>query len=396
MIELGGVHPDIRIINNSLLGIDWYINQLRYKVNNADPVPITWTPEQIEGHNREYLYYQPAPNLQDRYYPISEVMNLIAQPKLDPNTGRDVGPESFPVRKFILPVDLDVVRKNGTVNAGDSVLSEIRFEAGKNAMQRNDLMILNIIAANNWKRPIYFTSPFGELGFGDYLRKDGLSYRLVPVANKFPQQNWIVNAAMREMGLGGTQIRDNNMDSIFNTLYTKYQFGNADKPGVYFDEENRRQLLTLRSLFAEAAGNLADAGKKEEGSRLLDKIEKGINPINMPYAMTSRYNSHNQTAMIYLEACYKTGRKDLAEKVKQAIRNDLNDQKKYYEYLKDSRPELFGAFERTEYPINEILLQVLNEVEKKYAAPAVAAPVNEGNKSILNGRDSLNKDSTTR
>ncbi len=59
--EVEGVRPDIRIINNSLLGIDWYINQLRYKVNDADSVDVIWRPEQIEGHNREIMYYQPDP-----------------------------------------------------------------------------------------------------------------------------------------------------------------------------------------------------------------------------------------------------------------------------------------------------------------------------------------------
>ena len=368
--EVEGVRPDIRIVNNSLLGIDWYINQLRYKVNNADPVSLTWTPEQIEGHNREYLFYQPDPKVENQFFPVGELMNYLARPNPDPTTGRDVGPDSYPTRKLILPVDVNLVRQNGTVTAGDSVLSEIRFEVPKNALQRNDLMILNIIAANNWRRPIYFTSAFGELGFGDYLRKDGLSYRLVPIANKFPQRNWLVNEALRQSGLGSTQIRDNNMDSMYHNLLTEYEFGNADEPGVYFDEENRRHLLNIRSLFGEAAGNLADAGKKAEAGRLLDKIEKGINTQNMPYAMTSRYNSHNQTGLLYLEACYKAGRKDLSDKVKLALRNDMTDQKKYYEYLKAEKPEMFGGFERSEYPINEILLQVLNELEKKYEPQA--------------------------
>ncbi|HET9430364.1 MAG TPA: DMT family transporter, partial [Chitinophagaceae bacterium] len=374
--EVEGVRPDIRIINNSLLGIDWYINQLRYKVNQADSVDVIWSPEQIEGHNREYLFYQPDSRVnQDQYYSLYDAMkNVIGKPAINAATGRDVGPDTYPVKKFSLPVDVKLVRSNGTVNSNDSVVSEVRFEVGANSLQRNDMMILNIIAANNWKRPIYFTAPYGELGFGDYLRKDGLAYRLVPVANKFPQQNWEVNSALRSMGLGSTQIRDNNMDTLYSNLMTHYEFGGADKNGVYFDEENRRHLLSIRSLFAEAAGNLADAGKTQEAGRLLDKIEKGMDTRNIPYAMPSRFNSHNQTALVYLEACYKAGKKDLAEKVRQAIRNDLNDQKKYYEYIRNDRPELFGGFERSEYPINEILLQVLDILEKKYAPKAATQP----------------------
>ncbi len=381
--EVEGVRPDIRIINNSLLGIDWYINQLRYKINDAPGVPITWTEEQVEGHNREYLMYQPDSRVPDKFYTLDEFMALLGQPNLDPDTKRDVGPETFPVRKFILPVDVNKVRSNGTVTPGDSVLSEIRFEIGRNSLQRNDLIILNIIAANKWDRPIYFTSPYGELGFGDQLRKDGLAYRLVPAKLSYPQSNWEANNAMRQLGLGGTQIRDNNLDTIYRNLMTKYEFGGADKKGVYFDEENRRHLNNIRSLFAEVAGNLADAGRKDEAVKILDKVEAGINPANLPYGMTSRFNSHNQTTVIYLEACYKAGRKDLAEKVKASLLKDLNDQKQYYDYLDKERPEIYKGFERTEQPINSRLLQVVEMIVNKYdPKPATQGSATEGQKQI--------------
>ncbi|HSU27786.1 MAG TPA: DUF2723 domain-containing protein, partial [Chitinophagaceae bacterium] len=182
--EVEGVRPDIRIINNSLLGIDWYINQLRYKINDADSVDVIWSPEQIEGGNREVMYFDPGTVPQDRYYPLYDAMkNVLGKYTPDPETKRDKGPETYPIKKFSVPVDTMLVKKNGTVNPDDIVVPEIRFEIPKSYMQRNDLAILNIIASNNWKRPIYFTSPFSELGFGEYLRKDGLSYRLIPVAN---------------------------------------------------------------------------------------------------------------------------------------------------------------------------------------------------------------------
>ena len=258
--EVEGVRPDIRIINNSLLGIDWYINQLRYKINDADSVDVIWSPEQVEGNNREYMAYRPVQGVsEDVYYPLYDVMkNVLGKPTINPETKRDVGPQSFPVKKFTVPVDTNMVRKNGLVNADDIVLPEMKFEMTKNSIQRNDLMILNIIASNNWKRPIYFTSPYGDLGFSQFLRKDGMCYKLVPIANKFPQGNWVVDQTMREARLGGTPIRDNNKEVIFNNLYEKYRFGNADKKVMYYDEENRRHLLGIRSIFGEAAGNLAD------------------------------------------------------------------------------------------------------------------------------------------
>ncbi len=377
--EVEGVRPDIRIINNSLLGIDWYINQLRYKVNEAAPIDVIWTPEQIEGHNREYMRFNQKgdPN---KYYPLYQVMKEILGARIeDPDTKRDIGPRELPVAKFSVPVDAALVRSNGTVNPGDSVLPSMDFEITENKLKgglvKSDFIILNIIASNQWKRPIYFTSAFGELGFQQFLRKDGLSYRLVPIANKFPQQNWIVEQALRQSGLGGTQIKDNNSGFMYKQMMEKFAFGGANKQGVYFDEENRRHIINLRALYAEAAGNMADEGKKEEAKKLIDKVEAGILSENIPYGLVSRYNSHNQFSLVYLEGCYKAGKMDVAEKVRAAIRKDLEQQEKYYKYIRDERPELYGAFERSEAPINERMLVVLSAIEQKYAPqPAVKTP----------------------
>jgi len=387
--EVEGVRPDIRIINNSLLGIDWYINQLRYKVNKADSLNVIFTPEEIQGDKRAYLSFQADNNINQSYYnDLDTALQVFRSPKYEDN---------FPVRKFSIKVDKDLVRKNGTVNPTDSVLDVINFEipTNKNYIYRSDLAILAIIATSDWKRPIYFTSPFGELGFGQYLRKDGMSYRFVPVALKNPQANWIVDQALRQMRMGGTSIRDNNTDTMFNNLMTKYEFGGADKKGVYFDEENRRHILNLRSLYAEAAGNMADLGRKEDAQKLIDKVEKGIDPANLPYAMASRYNGHNQTGLVYLEACYKAGRTELAEKVRAAIQKDLEQQKAYYISMNGgTKPTItqngvsvddpmFKSL-TTEYQINELMLEVLNQVEAKYAPEKLNKPNPEGPTTITN------------
>ena len=291
--EVEGVRKDIRLINNSLLGIDWYINQLRYKLNDSPPLDVIWTPEQIQGHNREYLRYQPAGS-KERFYDLYDVMkNVLGQ-------GENV--TSFPVKRFKVPVDADLVRKNGTLSTTDSILPELLFEIpeSKNDLTKNDLMVLNIIASNAWKRPIYFTSPYGELGFGQYLRKDGIAYRLVPAQMSYPQQNWVVENTLRQVSLGGTAIRDNNTDFMYENMMTKFKFGGADKPGVYFDEENRRHILTIRTAFGEAAGNMADKNRKDEAKKLMEKAEQNIRTDNLPYAMVSRYSGHNQSGLVYL------------------------------------------------------------------------------------------------
>jgi hypothetical protein len=376
-----GVRPDIRIINNSLLGIDWYINQLRYKVNQSDPIDVIWTPEQIEGDNRNYITYQADPSKpQDKYYPLYDVMkNEMGKPVIDEETGRDIGPQTFGEKRFSIPVDTTLVRRNGTVNANDIVVPEVNFELppqGNRApyIQKNDLAILNIIAANNWMRPIYFTSPYGNLGFGDYLRKDGLTYRLVPIRTQRPQDKWILN---QRVGL----TRDLNIDSAAKNVGEKFVF--TSKKGAYFDEENRRHGLSIRSAFAETAGDLADAGRKEEGLKLINKSASLIDSKDLPYAMISRDGSHNLYCLLYLEACYKAGNLQLAERVKQDLKKDIQQQRSYYNYLKDEREDLFTSLE-TEARNNEIMSMIVDDIEKAYTRkPQTNAPVEGKNQTIV-------------
>mgnify|MGYP002477937077 FL=1 len=374
--EVEGIRKDIRIINTSLLGIDWYINQLRYKINDADSVDVIWSPEQIQGHNREYIRIgnQGGDKLDpNTYYPLYDVMKDYLGQSVTDEDGNDVGPGIMPFRKFFVPVDKEVVRKNGTANPTDSIADQIQFDIPASALTRNDLIMLNIIATNKWQRPIYFTAAYGDLGFGHYLRKDGLTYRLVPFPVKTPQQNWVTDQAMRSMRAGGTSVRDNNLEVIFNNLHKKFEFGGANKKGVYFDEVNRQYLLNIRAIFAEAAGNLADAGRKEEAIKLLEKEAQNILPENLPYGMTSRYSMHNQTGILLVEAHYKAGMFDRARQIAEAVRKDIVDQRAYYEYLKNNKPEYYSGLEYTEVILNEIMDEVLKQVEQTYDPTKKAA-----------------------
>ncbi len=400
--EVEGVRPDIRIINYSLLGIDWYINQLRYKVNESDSMDVVWSPSQMEGGKRDYVVYAPKPNIpNNQYYDLLDLMkNYVGSDdpaKMDYSRGEPLN--SFPITKVSIPVNRDLVLKNKTVNPTDSIVSELRFELPARALMKNDLAILNILAANNWKRPIYFTSPFDNLGFATYMRKDGMTYRLVPVVTKDPRPNWVFEQTIDSLeqnkyrqSLAARQIWDNNDDLMYKNLSEKFLFGGANKRGTYFDEENRRHLLNIRSVFGEAAGNLADEGKKEEAQKLIDKAEAGISPENLPYGMTSRYNNHNQTGLVYLEACYKAGKTDIAEKVRLSIRKDLEDQKKYYDYLRAEKPEFYAGVQYQEVPFNDVNLDVLSAIERKYAPHLQPkATVENPTPSILTSIDSLRK-----
>lgn len=111
---------------------------------------------------------------------------------------------------------------------------------------------------------------------------------------------------MRAGRIWGSGVGNMNLPFTFEALTQRYRLAGADQAGVYYDEENRRHLLHIRSIYAETAGNLADAGKMEEAGKLLDRIDQGMKESNMPYAMSSRDNQHNQTGLLILEAAYKS------------------------------------------------------------------------------------------
>lgn len=341
--EVEGIRQDIRVINYSLLGIDWYINQLRYKVNQSDSIDVIWQPDQIEAGKRDYIVYSPRPNIpEDRYYDLYDVMkNYVGSDdadKLD-NTRGSEPLNSFPVKRFAVPVDKALVIQNKTVNATDSVVSELRFDVPKSSLMKNDLAVLNIIAANKWKRPIYFTNDRLELGFDQFIRRDGLSYRMVPVQNSRVNTDWMLSKAL------------NN-----------FAFGNANVKGVYYDEENRRHLNSIRNAYAELAIDLASKNRKEEARKVLDKVDQMMLDENFPYGMVSRGNMHNKNSLLFLEACLMADDKKLAEKVMASVKKDLLQQVKFCNTLSGDKADQMADEKR----MAESYLKGLEQMEAVY------------------------------
>ncbi len=303
-----GIRPDVRVVITTLISADWCINQLRYKINQSDPIDVVWSKEQIEGNKRNVVTYQPLAQFpQNNYYDLYDLMkNYIGDDKNVDDRGYNI----LPVNKISVPVDKNTVIKNGTVNASDSVVAAMQFQIPKTTLYKNDLAILNVIAANQWKRPVYFTMPYNDLGFGEYIRRDGLAYRLVPV-----KQSPV------------------NTDHMFDVVMNKFGFGNANLPNVYFDEENRRQLNIIRRCVAELAIDLAAKNRKADAVKVLNKADSLMTQQNFPYYMVSRANEHNRSALFFLEACYRAGDKMLINKVTQSLKTGLEQEIKYYRSL---------------------------------------------------------------
>ena len=315
--EIEGVRKDLRCINYSLLGTDWYVNQLRYKVNESAPTDVIFTPEQIQGEKRSVVFVYNLPGYdQNKYYDLYTILkNVVASDDAKNTVPLENGEMAnvMPVKKLTIPVDVEAVKKSMSFNEGDSIVSELKLDINRNYLQKNDLAVLAMIAANNWKRPIYFTSTseLKDLGLEKYTRMEGLSYRLVPVENSGVQK-----------------------DIAYKNTMQHFAYGNADKPGVFFDEENRRHLNSLRLAHSTLAKYLINSNKLDSARKVLQKYDKGVNEENMPYGMTSnRGNFHNSISLDFLEAAYKSGDLALAQKVQKSLKRDLEQQLAYYRSL---------------------------------------------------------------
>jgi Protein of unknown function (DUF2723) len=318
--EVEGIRPDVRVMVNTLTGTDWYMNEMRYKINNSDPFDIIFTPEQVAGERMGVIYYRQLPGFeQEKYYDLySTLKNVIGSDEPAYNVQAENGENYhlFPVRKFSVPVDVNTVTANGTVKPGDQVVPELHLDLPqRNYLLKNDLTMLAVIAANKWKRPVCFTNTgsLDDLGLSKYARLNGLTYQLVPVENS------PVNSAV-----------------AYKNIMEKFKYGSADRPGVYFDEDNRRYLNTIKRAHSQLAVTLVQEGKLQEARAVLQHYDKGVKTSNFPYGMVSaRGNQHNMFSVQFLQACYLSGELNLAKKVSVSLKKDLQQQLAYYRYLGD-------------------------------------------------------------
>jgi hypothetical protein len=326
--EVEGIRPDVRVIVNTLLGTDWYMNQLRYKVNQSAPFDVIFTPEQVMGDRRNVAYFNDKlPGFdQNKYYDLHDILQQVVasdDPKYTVQADNGSTINIVPTHKFSVPVDVNAARASGIVHPGDSVVSELHLDlpADKRYLLKNDLALLAIVATTKWQRPVCFTSPqeLNDLGLTKYVRLRGLSYQLVPVENPNPRSADAV---------------DN--DVAYKTVMEQFAYGGAGTPGVYFDEENRRHLNTIKFAHAQIAESLVAAGKKDSARKLLEHFDQNVLQSNFPYGMTSNQsNLHDYFSFRFLEACYTSEDWALAKKVDASLKKDLEQQMRYYKSLGD-------------------------------------------------------------
>lgn len=322
--EVEGIRTDVRVVNLSLLQTDWYIKQMRRAAYDSKPVPFSIPEEKLEGDKMEYVIV----NTQNANpMNLKDAMKSVVSE--DPNLKYDTGAELIdvlPAKNLYVDVDSVAILKNKVLNPEDMNRFEKRISwdlGSRNYIVKNDLMVLDLIANNNWERPIYFAVTTGDdayVGLKKYFQLEGLAYRLVPVKQ-----------TQSEERMGGRV----NTEAMYNNVMNKFLWGGQDKKGVNLDENCVRMTGNMRMQTAVLAAALISEGKKDKAKKVLDYCLQKMPDENIPFDATM----YAACVAYYEMGDYKSAN-DLSKKLFEIFEGDLqiyNAQKgtRRYAYQRD-------------------------------------------------------------
>jgi hypothetical protein len=339
--EVEGVRPDVRIVNLSLLGTDWYIRQMKDKINQADPLPLTMGNEKFVQGVRDVIRYYDY-----KFAEPIEMKNLFEVLTSDNDNDKvpmqDGTKENIlPTKNFRITIDPAQVLATKTVSESmkDSIAATMDWTYNKNYVTKTELAMFDILAHNDWKRPIYFavTVPSSNyIGLDKYLYNEGFAYRLLPLkqpaADSTAQEPELINA-----------------DRMYDNMLNKFVWGNM-KGAKYLDPETTRMIGTIIKSFNTLASKLYEEGRVDEARKVLNKSLEVVPEKNyLFYYILHRYYT--------ADLLYKVGETEKANQLVKHTSKFISDELAYVGGLSGSRQR---------FAMNDIQLgvSVLNELLK--------------------------------
>jgi len=350
MQEVEGYRTDIKIINTSLFNTAWYIDQMKRKTYQADPIPSQLTHDKYKNGTREIIY---GLKRTDKRWDIKDFMNWIASD--DDRTRIEVGNGHeevyYPTNKIRIPVDKKAVLKNGIVALKDSakIVPYIDIDIDKDGITKNRVLMLDILANNHWKRPIYFTGgSFDDAEYiwlKDYLQVDGLAYKLVPIKKV-------------DTGYGPFDMGSINTDTMYAHV-KKWSWGNMNNPKVYLDVETRRNSISFRGRLERLADAFIKEGNNKKAEKVLD-----LSIYEMPVDRFGYYS----TLLGYVEDYYKIGAKKKARNLIKILSGKYQENLTYFAQFKGQDLQLvFDEIESNLRQYQNLVQTAMSYDDEKYA-----------------------------
>ena len=281
--ETEGFRTDARVCNLSYLQTDWYIDQMKRPAYDSPSVPITWPRLDFCSGTNDYIQVDPSLKQQvqnfykehpaearaqfgDQPFEVKNIMKYWVRTK---NSDMHV----IPTDTLYLTIDKEAVKQSGMMMACDTIPDRMVISlAGKRALYKNDLMMLEMLAQCNWTRPLYVATTVGGdnyMNLGDNFVQEGLAYRITPFTTNKPG------------------AKNFDTEKTYNNVMNRFKFGGLDKKGLYIDETIMRMCYTHRNLFAQLALALIREGKNDKALKVLRKAEKSIPEYNVPNTFVS-------------------------------------------------------------------------------------------------------------
>ena len=281
--ETEGVRTDARVCNLSYLQTDWYIDQMKRPAYDSPSVPITWPRIDFCSGTNDYIEVKPGMKQQllefYRDYPKEARAAFGDEPFELKNIlkywvrSKDSDTHIIPTDTLYITIDKEAVRRSGMMMASDTIPDRMVISlAGKRAIYKNDLMMLEMLAQCNWERPLYVATTVGSdnyMNLGDNFVQEGLAYRITPFNTKAPG------------------AKNFDTEKTYNNVMNRFKWGGLDKPGLYIDETVMRMCYTHRHLFATLAMQLIAEGQNAKAEKVLRKSEKVLPEYNVPYTFMS-------------------------------------------------------------------------------------------------------------
>ena len=281
--ETEGVRTDARVCNLSYLQTDWYIDQMKRPAYDSPSVPITWPRIDFCSGTNDYIEVKPGMKQQllefYRDYPKEARAAFGDDPFELKNIlkywvrSKDSDTHIIPTDTLYITIDKEAVRRSGMMMASDTIPDRMVISlAGKRAIYKNDLMMLEMLAQCNWERPLYVATTVGSdnyMNLGDNFVQEGLAYRITPFNTKAPG------------------AKNFDTEKTYNNVMNRFKWGGLNKPGLYIDETVMRMCYTHRHLFATLAMQLIAEGQNAKAEKVLRKSEKVLPEYNVPYTFMS-------------------------------------------------------------------------------------------------------------
>ncbi len=315
--EIEKYRTDVKIVNTSLFMTDWYIDQMKMKSYESDPLPISFKHNEYVGDKLDYVAH--IPKIETRW-DVKDFIAFIKNPKstVEMQNGQII--HFYPTNKIRIPIDKNTIIKNKVVSPkyNDSIVSAIDITIKGSAIYKNRLMMLDLVANNNWKRPIYFSGGAFDsddyLWMKEYLQLEGMVYKLVPVRTPLDK-----DASQIDMGQIDSEIMYNKV--------MQWDWGNSDSNTIYHDPETRRNSITYRMNLSRLMNQLIKEGKKEKAKNVIN-----LAMTKMPVDKFEYYSLVDPFAKGY----YEVGEKTKAQQLLAQLIKKYTENLDYYRQLSAS------------------------------------------------------------